>query len=84
MSDSPFFDTNVLVYAFSAEDERSKTAQSLLDRGGAVGIQSLNEFVSVARRKLGINWKEIRAAVRRLKLSVRRRKVSQERPTTEP
>ena len=57
--DKPFFDTNVLIYAFRADDHRSETAQALLAGGGVTGVQSLNEFVSVARRKLGMNWKEI-------------------------
>lgn len=57
--DKPFFDTNVLIYAFGADDLRSDTAQALLAGGGVTGVQSLNEFVSVARRKLDMNWKEI-------------------------
>ena len=52
ISDKPFFDTNVLIYAFSVGDERSEIARALLARGATVGVQSLNEFVAVARRKL--------------------------------
>lgn len=61
--DKAFFDTNVLIYAFRADDHRSETAQALLTGGGLTGVQSLNEFVSVATRKLGMNWNEIFEAV---------------------
>ena len=55
-------DTNVLVYAFST-DPRSVAAERLLAKGCAVGLQGLNEFANVARRKLGMNWGEIGEAV---------------------
>ncbi|MEJ6783515.1 PIN domain-containing protein [Aminobacter sp. Piv2-1] len=55
-------DTNILVYAFST-DPRGKTAEELLAKGCSVGVQGLNEFANVARRKLGMNWEEIGAAI---------------------
>ena len=63
MNDKPFIDTNVLIYAFSAGDARSEEARSLLAAGAVISVQSLNEFVLVARRKLGMNWAEVRLAV---------------------
>ncbi|WP_406872810.1 PIN domain-containing protein [Aminobacter sp. P9b] len=51
-------DTNVLVYAFTI-DPRSVTAEKLLAKGCTVSVQGLNEFANVARRKLGMNWREI-------------------------
>ncbi|HEU0154864.1 MAG TPA: PIN domain-containing protein [Stellaceae bacterium] len=57
-----FLDSNVLVYAFT-NDARSGTAQQLLARGCCVGIQGLNEFTNVARRKLGMSWAELEAAL---------------------
>lgn len=54
-----FFDTNVLLYALSADAAKADTAEALLARGGVVGVQVLNEFASVARRKLGMAWSEI-------------------------
>ncbi len=54
-----FFDTNVLIYALGKNDPRASKAEQLLASGGIVSIQSLNEFVSVARRKLGMSWKEV-------------------------
>lgn len=55
-----FLDTNVLIYAVAKNDPRAGKAEALLARGGIVSIQSLNEFVSVARRKLGMPWKEVK------------------------
>jgi len=59
---NPFLDTNVLVYAYS-DDGRTRVAQDLLAEGGTIGVQQLNEFVSVAQRKLRRPWKEIVSAV---------------------
>jgi predicted nucleic acid-binding protein len=58
-----FFDTNVLIYAMAKNDLRASKADALLASGGMVSIQSLNEFVSVARRKLGMSWKEVKEFV---------------------
>src|SRR5258705_13901811 len=57
-----FLDSNVLVYAFT-EDPRAVTARALLARGCTISVQGLNEFVNVARRKLGRSWDEVRAAL---------------------
>jgi predicted nucleic acid-binding protein len=57
-----FLDSNILVYAFTA-DPRAAAAQKLLERGCAISVQALNEFANVARRKLGKSWAEIRDAL---------------------
>ena len=57
-----FLDSNVLVYAFT-DDPRAAAAQALLERGCAIGVQGLNEFANVARRKLGKSWDEIHDAL---------------------
>src|SRR5215475_158482 len=57
-----FLDSNILVYAFTT-DPRAAAAQDLLERGGIVSVQGLNEFTNVARRKLGMNWEEVRDAL---------------------
>lgn len=54
-----FLDTNVLIYAVAKNDPRASNAEALLASGGIVSIQSLNEFVAVARRKLDMPWKEV-------------------------
>ena len=63
MNAKRFLDTNILIYAFSSDDRRGGIAQQLLAEGGVTGIQPLNEFASVARRKLGMSWREIRQAL---------------------
>ena len=63
-----FLDSNILVYAITT-DPRAAAAQVLLERGGVVSVQGLNEFTNVARRKLGMTWEEVRdslAAIRTL------------------
>jgi predicted nucleic acid-binding protein len=58
-----FLDTNVLIYAVADDDPRSAQAEELLATGGMVSVQVLNEFVSVARRKLRMSWKEVKDAL---------------------
>jgi predicted nucleic acid-binding protein len=59
MNDKPFFDTNVILYAFSQDDTRSQMAETLLAAGGALSVQVLNEFAAVARRKNDLSWAEV-------------------------
>jgi predicted nucleic acid-binding protein len=63
MNDKPFFDTNVILYAFRQDDPRGQVAETLLAAGGALSVQVLNEFVAVARRKLDKNWEQVRRAL---------------------
>jgi predicted nucleic acid-binding protein len=63
MPDKVFLDTNVLVYAVAANDPRSKRAEELLLAGGTLSAQMLNEFASVARRKLSMSWPEVKEAL---------------------
>jgi predicted nucleic acid-binding protein len=58
-----FLDTNVLIYAFAAGDQRSARAEALLAEGGVIGVQVLNEFTSVTRRKLDWDWPQVDAAL---------------------
>jgi predicted nucleic acid-binding protein len=66
MNDKPFFDTNVILYAFSQDHTREQVAETLLAAGGALLVQVLNEFVAVARRKLDRRWEEVRRHTSRL------------------
>ena len=63
MNDKPFLDTNVIIYAFRKDDKRNETARMLLAQGGLTGVQALNEFVAVARRKLAMSWTDISRAL---------------------
>lgn len=58
-----FLDTKILIYAFAAGDRRSARAEALLAEGGVIGVQVLNEFTNVVRRKLGWDWPQIDAAL---------------------
>lgn len=58
-----FFDTNVLIYAVALDDPRNARAEELLASGGTVSVQVLNEFVSVARRKILMPWREVMGAL---------------------
>ena len=53
-----FVDSNVVVYGFT-RDVRAIPARALLQRKPLISVQSLNEFASVARRKLGMSWSDI-------------------------
>ena len=55
-----FFDTNILLYLLSADPVKAERAEALLASGGVISVQVLNEFASVARRKLALDWPEIR------------------------
>jgi predicted nucleic acid-binding protein len=55
-----FFDTNILIYAVAKNDPRAITAEELLQNGGLISVQSLNEFAAVGRCKLGMDWEEIK------------------------
>lgn len=63
MSADAFFDTNILVYAFVQDDVRTPIAEGLLAQGGVVSVQVLNEFATVARRKLDMPWSDVRQAL---------------------
>jgi predicted nucleic acid-binding protein len=54
-----FIDTTVLVYLLSGDAEKADRAEALIAAGGVVSVQVLNEFVSVARRKLDLSWVDI-------------------------
>jgi predicted nucleic acid-binding protein len=72
-----FFDTNILVYAFAANDPRSARAEVLIAEGGVISVQVLNEFTNVTRRKLDWDWKQVEAS-----LSVIRELLGVARPLT--
>jgi predicted nucleic acid-binding protein len=55
-----FFDTNVLLYLLSKDAAKADLAEALLATGGVVSVQVLNEFASVATRKMAMTIPEIR------------------------
>jgi predicted nucleic acid-binding protein len=58
-ADRAFLDTNVLVYAFGADDPRKPIAEQLIVRGGVIAVQTLNEFVNVERGRLKRAWPDV-------------------------
>ncbi len=63
MSGRPFIDTNILLYSVAKADRRNDRAAALLQAGGVISVQVVNEFANVALRKLGWAWPEIAATL---------------------
>jgi predicted nucleic acid-binding protein len=68
----PFFDTNVLVYAFDEGEQEKRTVarelvvEHLLEGDGMLSVQVLREFYSVVRKASHpLSAEEAQAAVRR-------------------
>lgn len=55
-----FFDTNILLYLLSADAAKADRAEQVIAQGGLISVQVLNEFASVASRKLKMSYAEIR------------------------
>jgi predicted nucleic acid-binding protein len=53
-----FFDTNVLIYLASGDNDKAATAERLLLDGGTISVQVLIEIANVARRKMRMSWME--------------------------
>lgn len=62
-----FLDTNILIYALG-DDGKAVRAQAILEEGGTIGVQSLNMFATVARRKLRYDWPAIHRAIAALRV----------------
>jgi predicted nucleic acid-binding protein len=60
---SASFDTNVVIYAFTA-GEKQAAARHAMANGGVISVQVLNEFVNVMRKKRRAVWPEIEDALR--------------------
>ena len=58
-----FIDTNVLLYLLSSDEAKADRAEETLAGGGVLSVQVLNEFASVASRKLKMSIAEIREAL---------------------
>jgi predicted nucleic acid-binding protein len=55
-----FFDTSVLLCLLSPEADKADRVEALLEGSGVISVQVLNEFTTVATRKLGMSLGEIR------------------------
>lgn len=63
----PFIDSNVVLYLFSSDTLKADRTESLLQSGGLISVQVLNEVASVCLRKLKMTWEEIDAVLETLK-----------------
>jgi predicted nucleic acid-binding protein len=62
-----FFDTNVLLYLLSSDLDKAQRAEKIVEHGGIISIQVLNELTNVTHRKLRMPWSEINEVVSLLK-----------------
>ena len=63
-----FVDTNVLLYLLSGDQRKADRAEEVLAGGATISVQVLNEFASVASRKLGMSLTEVQEALEPIKL----------------
>ena len=63
MSAPPFFDTNVVLYAFTPSGDKTLTAERILLGGGVVSVQVLNELTSVSCTKFKMSWSEVKRVI---------------------
>ncbi|WP_295846667.1 PIN domain-containing protein [Tardiphaga sp.] len=62
-----FFDSNVLLYLASGAQDRIARIQRLVDGGGTISVQVLNEMASVSRRKFRMSWQQTSVFIDRTK-----------------
>ena len=53
-----FFDTNVIVY-LTEKEEKAKICERLIEPGGVISVQVLNESVNVLKKKNRMSYNEI-------------------------
>jgi len=54
-----FIDSNVVLYLLSGDEVKADRAEALLNKGGIISVQVLNEVTSVCLRKLKMPWEEV-------------------------
>lgn len=58
-----FIDSNVILYLLSGDPAKADRAEAILNEGGIISVQVLNEVTSVCLRKLKMSWEEIDAVL---------------------
>ena len=66
-----FFDTNTILYVIAADAAKSARATELLRKGGAISVQVLNEFTTVALRKHALTLREIELVLEPIRVTCR-------------
>lgn len=54
-----FFDSNTLLYMSRENVTKAQQVAALVNFGGVISVQVLNEIANVARKKLRLEWDEI-------------------------
>ena len=54
-----FIDTNILLYLLSEDSNKADRAETIVQAGGTISVQVLNELANVTHRKLAMSWMEI-------------------------
>jgi len=62
-----FIDSNVILYLLSGDSVKADRAEAILNKGGIISVQVLNEVTSVCLRKLKMSWQEIEAVLQAVK-----------------
>jgi predicted nucleic acid-binding protein len=71
MKGDVFLDTNILIYAVSADERKAPISEQLIARGGIISVQVLNEFVNAARRKRRASWLAINEMIESFRAALR-------------
>jgi predicted nucleic acid-binding protein len=62
-----FLDTTILIHALVGAEPLAESALGLLEAGGTVSTQVLNECANTLRRKFSSDWPEIKLALERIR-----------------
>jgi len=63
-----FIDTNILLYLLSADHDKADRAELIVQAGGLISVQVLNEMANIAFRKLAMSWREINEVLSLIRL----------------
>ena len=50
----------MIMYLASKQQAKADRAEELVNNGGTISVQVLNEIANVSRRKMGMSWVETR------------------------
>ena len=64
-----FIDTSVVLYAVDANASKADVADEIIDNGGFISVQILNESLEVMRRKWKLPWSKVRSFLEYLEAS---------------
>jgi predicted nucleic acid-binding protein len=67
MKTDVFLDTNVLVYALVGDAPLAQRSLALLEAGGTVSVQVLNECANTLRRKFSTTWPQVAQVSERIR-----------------